>query len=35
MCQEGACGMARAGFRATEILRKYYPGALVESMQER
>lgn len=32
MCQEGACGMAQAGFRASEILRKYYPGALIESM---
>lgn len=32
MCQEGAYGMALAGFRAQEILRKYYPGTLIENM---
>jgi stage II sporulation protein D len=30
MCQEGAWGMARDGYRCSEILRKYYPGALIE-----
>ncbi len=32
LCQEGACGMALAGYNAKEILRKYYPGTLVESL---
>jgi stage II sporulation protein D len=32
MCQEGAWGMAREGFRASEILRKYYPGSLIEDL---
>jgi len=35
LCQEGACGMAKAGFRAVEILRKYYTGALVEDLKAR
>jgi peptidoglycan hydrolase-like amidase len=34
MCQEGAYGMALAGYRASEIIRKYYPGALIEKMRE-
>jgi len=34
LCQEGACGMAQAGYNAKEILRKYYPGTLVESLDD-
>lgn len=30
MCQMGACGLARAGYSATEILARYYPGAGLE-----
>jgi stage II sporulation protein D len=30
LCQTGALGMARAGSRAPDILRHYYPGARIE-----
>ncbi len=33
LCQEGAEGMARAGFNAFEILRKYYPGVIKERLK--
>jgi peptidoglycan hydrolase-like amidase len=31
LCQEGAIGLARAGWRWRAILEKYYPGALVQT----
>jgi stage II sporulation protein D len=33
LCQEGAEGMARAGYNAFEILRKYYPGVIKERLK--
>jgi stage II sporulation protein D len=33
MCQEGACGMARKGYNAYEIIRHYYRGVLVEKLR--
>ncbi|MGH7740354.1 MAG: SpoIID/LytB domain-containing protein [bacterium] len=33
MCQEGACGMARKGYNAYEIIRHYYRDVLVEKMR--
>ncbi len=32
LCQEGAIGLARAGWTWPHILRKYYPGTSVESL---
>lgn len=33
LCQEGAEGMARQGYNAFEILRKYYPGVIKEKLK--
>jgi len=35
LCQYGARGMAAAGYDASDILRFYYPGALLTSLVER
>ncbi len=34
LCQEGACGMAKAGYGAFDILRHYYYGVILDKMKE-
>lgn len=34
MCQWGAYGMSRKGFKAAEILRRYYPGAEISTIDK-
>jgi stage II sporulation protein D len=33
LCQEGACGMAKAGYGAFDILRHYYYGVILDKMK--
>jgi len=34
LCQDGACGMAKAGYGAFDILRHYYYGIIVDRLKE-
>ena len=33
LCQDGACGMAKAGYGAFDILRHYYYGVILDKMR--